>query len=170
VPPKAFYQHRRLADPTERSDQALNYASIADVLELLPHRYPFLLVDRVAHCEPGKSIIAIKQLTANEPWVEGHFPGRPLMPGALVIEAMAQAAGLLAFLSEGESPKNLSLYLAGVDQARIHRDMVPGDRLDIEVQFLSAIRQVWRLAATVRVDGELVASAELMCAARIAPG
>jgi len=139
---------------------------ITRILDLLPHRYPFLLVDRVVRCEPGESITAIKQLTVNEPWVDGHFPGRPVMPGALVIEAMAQVAGLLAFLSEGASSKSLSLYLAGIDQARIHRDMVPGDRLDIEVRFLSAIRQVWRLAASVRVHGELTASAELMCAAR----
>jgi len=144
----------------------MHLKGITQILNLLPHRYPFLLVDRVVHCEPGKSITAMKQLTANEPWVEGHFPGRPMMPGTLVIEAMAQAAGLLASLSENASSKGLSLYLAGVDQARIHRDMLPGDRLDIEVRFLSAIRQVWRLAARVRVDGELAASAELMCAAR----
>jgi len=144
----------------------VNSTRITQILDLLPHRYPFLLVDRVVHCEPGKSITAVKQLTANEPWVPGHFPGRPIMPGALVIETMAQAAGLLAFLSENAGSEGLSLYLAGVDQARILRDMVPGDRLDIEVRFLSAIRQVWRLAASVSVEGEPAASAELMCAAR----
>jgi len=144
----------------------MSLPGITQIMALLPHRYPFLLVDRVIQCVPGKSITAVKQLTVNEPWVEGHFPGRPMMPGALVIEAMAQAAGLLAFLTEEAGSKGLSLYLAGVDQARIVRDMVPGDRLDIEVRFLSAIRQVWRLAASVRVGGELAASAELMCAAR----
>ena len=131
----------------------MSLRGITRILDLLPHRYPFLLVDRVVRFEPGKSITAIKRLTANEPWVEGHFPGRPMMPGALVIEAMAQVAGLLAFLSQEASSKGLSLYLAGIDQARIHRAMVPGDRLDIEVRLLGAIRQVWRLAASVRVDG-----------------
>lgn len=141
-------------------------ATIADIHRLLPHRYPFLLVDRVVEFEPNKRVLAYKHVTANEPFFQGHFPGQPVMPGVLVIEAMAQAGGLLTQLSQ---PKDASqdgklFYLVKVDNARFNRMVVPGDQIDIEVIVKRVIRNMALYECVARVDGKNVASAEILCA------
>ena len=133
---------------------------------LLPHRYPFLLIDRVIELEPHKRIRAIKNVTANEPFFQGHFPGHPVMPGVLVVEAMAQAGGLLTQLSldcEPEKSEKL-FYLVKVDNARFNRMVVPGDQLDIEVVLKRMIRNMAQYDCVARVDGKTAASAEILCA------
>ena len=143
---------------------------IRDVLSYLPHRFPFLLIDRVRECEPGKRIVAIKNVTANEPHFPGHFPDRPIMPGVLILEAMAQAAAVLGFRTMDKPPDDTSMYyFAGIDNARFKRPVVPGDQLEIEVLFLSARRGVSKFSCTARVDGVLVTEAELLCALRPVP-
>ena len=139
---------------------------VACILHLLPHRYPFLLVDRVVELEAHKRIRAIKNVTFNEPYFQGHFPGRPVMPGVLVIEAMAQAGGLLTQLSlprEAIGDGKL-FYLVKVDNARFNRMVVPGDQLDIEVVLKRNIRNMALYECSARVDGKVVASAEILCA------
>ena len=141
--------------------------NIHDVMRHLPHRYPFLLVDRVLECEPGKSIVALKNVTMNEPHFTGHFPHHPIMPGVLIIEALAQAAGLLAF-SSGDRPttENTVIYFVGIDNARFKRPVVPGDQLRLEAKVLRNMRGIWKYATRAEVDGELVAEAEMMAALR----
>jgi len=139
---------------------------IQGVLDLLPHRYPFLLVDKVISCEPGKCLTAIKNVTINEPFFQGHFPGRPIMPGVLVVEAMAQACGLLAFETVGEAPGGQVFVFVGIDQARFKKPVSPGDQLVLKVEFKRRIRTIWKFSATAEVDGQIVATAELM----VAPG
>ena len=139
---------------------------VSCILHLLPHRYPFLLVDRVIELDAHKRIRAIKNVTFNEPFFQGHFPGRPVMPGVLVIEAMAQAGGLLIQLSQ---PKDAChdgklFYLVKVDNARFSRMVVPGDQLDIEVVLKRTIRNMALYACVARVEGKEVASAEILCA------
>lgn len=132
---------------------------------LLPHRHPFLLVDRVLEFEPQRRILALKNVTASEPQFTGHFPGNPVMPGVLVIEAMAQAGGLLTILSEGEETARAYLfYLVKVDKARFSRMVVPGDQLQMEVRVRRNIRNMALYACRATVDGEEVASAEILCA------
>ncbi|MCB1797583.1 MAG: 3-hydroxyacyl-ACP dehydratase FabZ [Gammaproteobacteria bacterium] len=138
---------------------------IQQIQSLLPHRYPFLLVDRVIEVEPGKRLVAIKNVTINEPFFQGHFPSKPVMPGVLLIEAMAQATGLLA-MESAEVPKEAIYYLVGVDKARFKRPVVPGDQLVFEVEVLKHRREIWVFAAEAKVDGSAVASAEIMCTAR----
>ena len=138
----------------------------ATIRKLLPHRYPFLLVDRVVSLERGKRIHAYKNVTLNEPFFQGHFPSRPVMPGVLVIEAMAQAGGLLTQLSQ---PKDAChdgklFYLVKVDNARFSRMVVPGDQLDSEVVLKRTIRNMALYACVARVEGKEVASAEILCA------
>ncbi len=139
---------------------------VSCILHLLPHRYPFLLVDRVIELEPNQRIRAIKNVTFNEPFFQGHFPGRPVMPGVLVVEAMAQAGGLLTQLSASkDSHKEGQLfYLVKVDNARFNRMVVPGDQLDIEVKVKRLIRNMALYECVARVDGKDVASAEILCA------
>ena len=139
---------------------------VSCILHLLPHRYPFLLVDRVTELEPHQRIRALKNVTFNEPFFQGHFPGRPVMPGVLVIEAMAQAGGLLTQLSASkDSHKEGQLfYLVKVDNARFNRMVVPGDQLDIEVKVKRLIRNMALYECVARVDGKDVASAEILCA------
>lgn len=137
------------------------------ILEQLPHRYPFLLIDRVLGYTPGESLRAIKNVSYNEPYFTGHFPVRPVMPGVLIIEAMAQATGILAFRTAGARPAEGTLYyLVGVDKARFKRPVEPGDRLVIDVSVQRTMRNIWFFAAEARVDGELAASADMMCAAK----
>lgn len=135
---------------------------------LLPHRYPFLLVDRVLELEPQQRILALKNVSANEPFFQGHFPGHPVMPGVLVVEAMAQAGGLLTQLSlqhEGGAGKQEKLfYLVKVDNARFSRMVVPGDQLLLEVRLKRQIRNMAQYEGVARVDGKDVASAEILCA------
>ena len=138
---------------------------IQKIRSLLPHRYPFLLVDRVLEVDPGKRLLAIKNVTINEPFFEGHFPAKPVMPGVLLIEAMAQATGLLA-MESADVPKEAIYYLVGVDKVRFKRPVVPGDQLHFEVEVLKRRREIWVFNAEAKVDGKTVASAEIMCTAR----
>lgn len=144
-----------------------------DIQHYLPHRYPFLLVDRVVEVEAGKSIVAYKNISFNEPMFEGHFPGDPIFPGVMIIEAMAQAAGLLGFhtaeANDLEVAEN-SLYLfVGADKVRFKRPVVPGDRLTLEANFVSAKRSIWKFDCNAHVDGEFVCSATILCAERKSP-
>src|SRR5574343_1128401 len=129
---------------------------IHEILEHLPHRYPFLLVDRVVEFEVGKSIHAYKNVSINEPHFVGHFPNYPVMPGVLIMEALAQAAGILAFKTAGEKPTPGSLFMfAGIDDARFKRQVMPGDQLHLHVEIERWMRNVLKLKAEARVDGEL---------------
>jgi 3-hydroxyacyl-[acyl-carrier-protein] dehydratase len=138
----------------------------AEIERLLPHRYPFLLVDRVVEFEKDKRVLAYKNVTCNEPFFTGHFPGRPVMPGVLVVEALAQAGGLLTQLSR--DPAELgkdTFYLVKVDNARFSRMVIPGDKLELEVELRRRIRNMAQYVGIARVDGEQVACAEILCAA-----
>ena len=140
---------------------------IHEILEYLPHRYPFLLVDRVLAIEPGLSLIGLKNVSFNEPFFLGHFPQRPIMPGVLILEALAQATGILAFKSDGVRPDRQSMYyLAGVDNARFKRPVGPGDQLILEVRLERIKRDIGKFICEAKVDGQLAASADLMCAKR----
>lgn len=140
---------------------------IHEVLKYLPHRHPFLLIDGVIEMEEGKSLTAIKNVTINEPFFPGHFPGRPVMPGVLILEALAQAAGILAYKSTNTTPsEGVLYYFAGIDNARFRRVVQPGDQLRLEVQLLKAKREMWKLEGKALVDGELACSAELLSARR----
>jgi 3-hydroxyacyl-[acyl-carrier-protein] dehydratase len=140
---------------------------IKEILEYLPHRYPFLLIDRVLTLDPGRALTGLKNVTFNEPFFLGHFPQRPIMPGVLIIEALAQATGVLAFKSEGERPDHHSMYyLVGVDNTRFKRPVEPGDQLILEVRLDRIKRGVGKFICEAKVDGQLAASADLMCAKR----
>jgi 3-hydroxyacyl-[acyl-carrier-protein] dehydratase len=144
-----------------------NSFDIHEVLRNLPHRYPFLLIDRVLDYVPGKSLTAVKNVTINEPFFTGHFPHRPVMPGVLIMEALAQATGLLAFKTkEGYPDKNTLYYLVGIDNARFKQPVEPGDQLVLEVEHRRTKRGIWCFTGEAKVDGRVVASAELMCAER----
>jgi len=134
------------------------------ILERLPHRYPFLLVDRVLDVVPGKSIVAVKNLSANEAFFQGHFPGHPVMPGVLVIEAMAQAGGLLAYETTAEDEDIWILYLVGIEETRFKQTVRPGDQLVLRVELVKRRRNLWRFTATAEVEGKLVAEAEILMA------
>ncbi len=145
----------------------MNTMNIHKVLSLLPHRYPFLLIDRVLEFEVDKRLLALKNVTYNEPYFNGHFPVRPVMPGVLIIEAMAQATGLLAMESHPEEVGSSSLYyFVGIDKARFKRPVEPGDQLHIEVFLKNVKRGIWMFSGEARVDDKLVASADIMCTAR----
>ncbi|TRY31550.1 3-hydroxyacyl-ACP dehydratase FabZ [Aliiglaciecola sp. M165] len=137
---------------------------IEEILELLPHRYPFLLLDRVTDYTLGESIKAFKNITFNEPCFTGHFPGKPIFPGVLILEAMAQAAGVLGFKTAGNSDE-LYLY-AGIDSARFKHPVVPGDRLDFDVKLIKEKRGIWKFQGVASVDGKECCSASFMCAMR----
>ncbi len=144
-----------------------NAMDIGEVLEHLPHRFPFLLIDRIRAIEIGKRIVALKNVTINEPFFQGHFPQRPIMPGVLILEAMAQAAGILVFRTQGDKPDvNSVYYLAGIDKARFKRPVVPGDQLEIEVVLERGVRGVWKFSCVARVDGGVVCEAEMLCSVR----
>jgi 3-hydroxyacyl-[acyl-carrier-protein] dehydratase len=143
---------------------------IHQIFQHLPHRYPFLLIDRVTECILGESLTAIKNVTINEPFFQGHFPHRPIMPGVLILEAMAQATGVLAFKTSEAQPDNHSLYyLVGIDNARFKQPVEPGDQLLINVKLIRMTRGVWKYTATSHVEDKLAASAELMCMKRDIP-
>jgi len=140
---------------------------IHQVLAHLPQRFPILMVDRVIECEPGKRILALKNVSANEPYFPGHFPNRPVMPGVLILEAMAQAAGILVFRTLGSKPDDKSVYYyAGIDNARFKRPVEPGDQLMIEVAILGSKRGIWKFGCTARVGETLVAEADILCTVR----
>jgi 3-hydroxyacyl-[acyl-carrier-protein] dehydratase len=139
---------------------------IEEILSLLPHRYPFLLVDRVLDFDKGKSLKAVKNVTVNEPFFQGHFPGKPIFPGVLILEAMAQATGILAFKSLGRLAPGELYYFAAVDNARFKRPVLPGDQLILEVEFIKERRGVARFRGVAKVDGEIACEADMMCARR----
>lgn len=137
---------------------------ITAIQALLPHRYPFLLVDRVVEAEPGKRVLCYKNVSGNEQFFQGHFPAQPVMPGVLVIEALAQAGGILSHISREEDTSGRLSYLVKVDKARFSNMVVPGDRLDLDVQIRREIRNMTLYAGTASVDGKEVACAEILCA------
>jgi 3-hydroxyacyl-[acyl-carrier-protein] dehydratase len=140
---------------------------IHEVLKYLPHRYPFLLIDRVIDMKEGESIVALKNVTINEAFFVGHFPSRPVMPGVLIVESMAQAGGVLAYKSTNTSPEDGTLFLfAGIDNARFRRVVEPGDQLRLEVKVLRCMREIWKLEGAAYVGDELACSAEFLCARR----
>jgi 3-hydroxyacyl-[acyl-carrier-protein] dehydratase len=146
------------------SDETID---IYEVMKYLPHRYPFLLIDRVIECNPGESLVALKNVTINEPFFPGHFPHRPVMPGVLIMEALAQATGILSFKTSNTRPSDDSLYyFVGIDKARFKQPVEPGDQLMLHVKVLKSKGGIWKFDTEARVDGKVVASAELMCAER----
>ncbi|MBV8466320.1 MAG: 3-hydroxyacyl-ACP dehydratase FabZ [Burkholderiales bacterium] len=145
--------------------QVLEALDIQGILEYLPHRYPFLLIDRITELVPGERVTAIKNVTFNEPFFTGHFPRYPVMPGVLIIEAMAQAAGVLSFKTVGEKPTDGKLYMfAGIDNARFKAQVTPGDQMIIEMTLERRMRNIWKYAGVARVNGNVVAEANLLCA------
>jgi 3-hydroxyacyl-[acyl-carrier-protein] dehydratase len=147
----------------------MNSLDICQIKEYLPHRYPILLVDRVLDWESGKSITAIKNVTVNEEFFNGHFPHKPVMPGVLMVEALAQTAALLSFLTMGKKPDHNSVvYFVGIDGARFKRPVEPGDQLKMQVEILRTARGIWKYKATASVDGQTAVEAELMCTMRSA--
>lgn len=140
---------------------------IHEILRNLPHRYPFLLVDRVISCEPGKNIIALKNVSINEPFFAGHFPHHPVMPGVLIVEALAQAAAILSFKTMGTQPDDQSVYyFVGIDRARFKKPVVAGDQLRLEVEIKRTLKGVWKYTAVAKVADTIVTEAELMCTLR----
>mgnify|MGYP001812986077 CR=1 FL=1 len=140
--------------------------NIDKIMELLPHRYPFLLVDRVTELDKGVSMTAIKNVTINEPFFQGHFPKEPIMPGVLILEAMAQATGLLAFASLIESHEDSLYMLVGIDKARFRGQVVPGDQLQLQITLKRSMRGIGIFTCKALVDDAVVAEAEMMCSAQ----
>jgi len=140
---------------------------IHEVMNLLPHRYPFLLIDRVIEIVPGESLTALKNVTINEPFFPGHFPIRPVMPGVMILEALAQATGLLAFRTEErQEERNTLYYFVGIDKARFKRPVEPGDQLIIKVDLIRTKRGIWVFDTVATVDDKVVCTAEIMCTER----
>jgi 3-hydroxyacyl-[acyl-carrier-protein] dehydratase len=154
--------------PNERSPSPEGNSSsggvfdVREVIQRLPHRFPFLLVDRVIEFEDGKRLVAIKNVTANEPFFPGHFPGRPVMPGVLICEAMVQAGGLLANCSTGGVPAGRGVVLAGLEHVRFRRKVEPGDQLRLEVEIVHKRRPLWKMRGRALVDGSVAAEAEFL--------
>lgn len=144
----------------------LNILEIQEIMALLPHRYPFLMIDRVLDFTPGESLTAIKNVTINEPIFTGHFPTMPIFPGVLILEALAQATGILGFKTVTERAENELYLFAAIDEARFKKPVVPGDQLVLELKFLKERRNLWKFYGEAKVDGQVVCSAELMCARR----
>ena len=145
----------------------MNGMNIHEVLRHLPHRYPFLLIDRVISCEPGKTLVALKNVTINEPFFAGHFPRHPVMPGVLIVEALAQASALLSFKTmQAQMDEESVYYFVGIDKARFKKPVTPGDALMLEVALQRHIRGIWKFWCEAKVDGVLVSEAELMCTVR----
>lgn len=135
---------------------------IAQILEILPHRFPFVLVDRVEQLVKGERIVGRKMVSSNEPWCPGHFPGRPVMPGVLILEALAQLGALLAYASEPFDVHRSLMYFLGIDKAKFRHMVTPGDRLDLEVTVISHRQNVWKLRGEATVEGTLCAQGELL--------
>lgn len=148
------------------SVEALPGFNIDQIQEILPHRYPFALIDRVVAYVPNKSLHAYKNITMNEPVFMGHFPGNPIFPGVLLLEAMAQATGLLGFKMMENVAENEIYLFAGIDNARFKRQVIPGDRVDFHVNFVKERRGIWKFTGEALVDGQLACTAEIMCARR----
>ncbi len=146
------------------TDKAQTSMDIHEILNYLPHRYPFVLVDRVLSLEEGKEITAIKNVSVNEPFFPGHFPYHPVMPGVLIIEAMAQAAAILSFKTMKAKPSDDSVYyFAGIDKARFKKPVSPGDQIILKVKIDRILRGIWKYSGEATVDNETVAEAEFMC-------
>lgn len=146
----------------------MSLMDIHEVLKYLPHRYPFLLVDKVLSLEEGKEIVAVKNVTMNEPFFPGHFPYHPVMPGVLIIEAMAQAAAILSFKTMGTLPTEDSVYyFAGIDNARFKKPVSPGDQLILKVKIERTMRGLWKYSGQALVDDVVAAEANLMCALKV---
>ena len=140
---------------------------VVEIRKYLPHRYPFLLIDRVVELEPGERILAYKNITVNEEVFEGHFPHFPVFPGVMLVEAMAQACGVLGFKTMDKTPDDGSIYLfAGIDNVRFKRQVVPGDQVYIEAKIVSEKRGIWKFQCEAKVEGKLVTAATIMCADR----
>jgi len=153
---------------TNNTDTSETVMDITEISRFLAHRFPFLLVDRVTQLTPGESITAIKNVTINEPFFTGHFPNQAIMPGVLIIEAMAQATGLLGFRTLGDDPRPDLLYvLAGVDKAKFKQQVIPGDQLVLSAEIIRQKSNVWIYQTEARVDGKLAASAEIKCVATL---
>ena len=135
---------------------------IGKIMELLPHRYPFLLVDRVISLVPDDRIVALKNVTINEPFFQGHFPGKPIMPGVLIIEAMAQVGGILAYETGPPEKRNRLIYFMGMDKVRFRKMVVPGDQIIFEAKILKIRSKAAKMSGTATVEGQLAAEAELM--------
>ncbi len=168
VPPKERRSENESAAASEQDAGAVPFAmDIHEIFKHLPHRYPFLLIDRVLACTPGQALTGLKNVSVNESFFMGHFPSRPVMPGVLIIEALAQATGILAFKTVQTTPASGTMYyLAAVDNARFKQPVQPGDQLILEVKLERAVRGVWKFSGEAKVDGKVVASADLMCAHR----
>ncbi len=138
---------------------------ILQIQKLLPHRYPFLLVDKVVECVANVRLKAVKNVSFNEPFFQGHFPANPIFPGVLMLEALAQATALLTAQSDNEFGEGTTYYLTGIDKARFKRQVGPGDQLILEVIFVKSRRNIWSFECRAEVDGQLAASANIMCAA-----
>jgi 3-hydroxyacyl-[acyl-carrier-protein] dehydratase len=152
----------------EQSTTDVLRLDINAILKQLPHRYPFLLVDRVLECHKGKSIRAIKNVTYNEPFFPGHFPYRPVMPGVMIIEALAQTAGILAFLTAGVMPdENTRFYFVGIDKARFRKPVEPGDQIVLTATLERAFKGIWKFSTSALVDNAEVAHAEMMVAPEV---
>jgi 3-hydroxyacyl-[acyl-carrier-protein] dehydratase len=146
---------------------AIETFGIDHILKLLPHRYPFLLVDKVNELVPGQYVKAIKNVTFNEPFFVGHFPGRPVMPGVIILEALAQASGLLAFRTANVMPnEKTELYFVGIDKARFRKPVIPGDCVELEAKFVRALKGIWKFETRACVGGVEVCSADMM----VSPG
>lgn len=140
---------------------------VQEIMRLLPHRYPFLLIDRVLACEPGKEIVALKNVTINEPYFGGHFPNFPVMPGVLIVEAMAQASALLAFKTfDLEVSESNVFYFVGIDGARFKKPVTPGDQLIVKAQILRSIKGIWKFTGQAYVGDKMVSEANLLCTMR----
>ncbi len=138
---------------------------VLQIQQLLPHRYPFLLVDKVLECEPKQRLLACKNVTINEHFFQGHFPGNPVFPGVLMLEALAQTTALLTAQSDDQFGPGTTYYLAGIDKARFKRQVTPGDQLMLTAEFVKSRRNIWTFDCRAEVEGELAASASIMCAA-----
>jgi 3-hydroxyacyl-[acyl-carrier-protein] dehydratase len=157
-----------MTEPTSTSEPV--QLDILAIQKRLPHRYPFLLVDRVLECRPGESIRAVKNVTYNEPFFPGHFPGRPVMPGVMIIEALAQASGILCFVTANVFPnENTHFYFVGIDNARFRKPVAPGDQLILTSQLQRSLKGIWRFSTVALVEEQEVAHADMMLAPGAAP-
>lgn len=149
---------------TEIANVNVESLNIIEIMKMLPHRYPFLLIDKVTECIPNKTVTAIKNVTINEPFFVGHFAEFPVMPGVLIVEAMAQAAGLLTVLTVGLRKENELYFFASIDKARFKRQVIPGDQLIFEISLVKFTRGIGKFQAVAKVDGQVAAEAEIMIA------
>jgi 3-hydroxyacyl-[acyl-carrier-protein] dehydratase len=159
-----------MSDSLENTGSVDSRMDIHQILQYLPHRYPFLLVDRVVEVVPGERITALKNVSVNEPFFPGHYPHHPVMPGVLILEAMAQTAAILSFKTMGNKPDDSQVYyFVGIDNARFKKPVGPGDQLMIDVSLSANKRGIWKFSAIAKVDGQVAAEADLICAVRPTP-